>query len=135
MRIRHAARDERREQLAEALRIDDVLREKQTELEGLREEARRLQHLKTGPVNVDRLLEGQRYEAIVAVEIAHVVSQRNNVAEEIRKRREARRGSRSRVQSRRETAGKPLCGTLGPVVGGRDEDARRSGRPHATRRA
>jgi flagellar FliJ protein len=89
LRIRHAARDERREQLAEALRIDDALRAKQEEFEALRDEARRMQHLKTGRVDVDRLLEAQRYEAIVSAEIAHVVSQRNNVAEEVRKRRDA----------------------------------------------
>lgn len=89
LRIRETARDERREQLAEALRIDDTLRRKQAELEELRTEARSLQHLKIGAVNVDRLLGAQRYEAIVASEIAHVEHQRANVAEEIGKRREA----------------------------------------------
>lgn len=89
LRLREAARDERREQLAEVMRIDDALRKQLTELEGLQTEARALQRLGVGRVDVDRLLEAQRYEAVVALEILHVERQRVTVAEEMNKRREA----------------------------------------------
>lgn len=89
LRLREAARDERREQLAEVMRIDDALRKQLTELEGLQSEARALQRLGVGRVDVDRLLEAQRYEAVVALEILHVERQRAAVAEEMNKRREA----------------------------------------------
>ena len=89
LRLREAARDERREQLAEVMRIDDALRKQLTELEALQSEARALQRLGVGRVDVDRLLEAQRYEAVVALEILHVERQRAAVAEEMNKRREA----------------------------------------------
>ena len=89
LRLREAARDERREQLAEVMRIDDALRKQLAELEGLQSEARALQRLVVGRVDVDRLLEAQRYEAVVALEILHVERQRAAVAEEMNKRREA----------------------------------------------
>ncbi|MBA4019636.1 MAG: flagellar export protein FliJ [Pirellula sp.] len=89
LRLREAARDERREQLAEVMRIDDALRKQLTELEGLQSEARALQRLGVGRVDVDRLLEAQRYEAVVALEILHVERQRAAVAEEMNKRQEA----------------------------------------------
>ena len=89
LRLREAARDERREQLAEVMRIDDALRKQLAELEGLQSEARALQRLGVGRVDVDRLLEAQRYEAVVALEILHVERQRAAVAEEMNKRREA----------------------------------------------
>lgn len=89
LRLREAARNERREQLAEVLRIDDALRKQLAELEALQSEARALQRLGVGRVDVDRLLEAQRYEAVVAVEILHVERQRAVVAEEMNKRRDA----------------------------------------------
>lgn len=89
LRLREAARDERREQLAEVMRIDDALRKQLAELEELQSEARALQRLVVGRVDVDRLLEAQRYEAVVALEILHVERQRAAVAEEMNKRREA----------------------------------------------
>ena len=89
LRLREAARDERREQLAEVMRIDDALRKQLTELEGFQTEARALLRLGVGRVDVDRLLEAQRYEAVVALEILHVERQRVTVAEEMNKRREA----------------------------------------------
>ncbi len=89
LRLREAARDERREQLAEVMRIDDALRKQLAELEGLQSEARALQRLGVGRVDVDRLLEAQRYEAVVALEILHVERQRAAVAEEMNKRRDA----------------------------------------------
>lgn len=88
-RLREAVRDERREQLADALRVDDALRERREELAEQRRSARALQTLTAGPVNVDRLLEAQRYEASLSAEIQHVEDQRTRVAEEIERRRTA----------------------------------------------
>lgn len=88
-RLREAARDERREQLADALRVDDALRAQFEELAEYRRTARRLQTLGTGPVDVDRLLEAQRYEAVVVAEMRHVEDQRRRVQEEIERRRAA----------------------------------------------
>jgi len=88
-RLLEAARDERRAELADALRIDDALRGQIAELEENRLMARRIQTLGAGPVDVDRLLEAQRYEATVIIEIRHVEGQRIRVAEEIERRRAA----------------------------------------------
>lgn len=88
-RLRERTRDERREQLADALRVDDALRLQLEELGGQRALARRLQTLGAGPVDVDRLLEAQRYEASVQVEILHVEDQRRRVTAEIETRRAA----------------------------------------------
>jgi len=88
-RLHQASRDERRAELADALRVDDALREQLTELEENRRLARRIQSLGAGPVDVDRLLEAQRYETSVIVELRHVEDQRTRVAEEIERRRTA----------------------------------------------
>jgi flagellar protein FliJ len=88
-RLHQAARDERRAELADALRVDDALRDQLAELDENRRLARRIQTLGAGPVDVDRLLEAQRYEASVIGEIRHVEDQRTRVAEEIERRRAA----------------------------------------------
>jgi len=86
-RLREAARDTCREQLAEALRIDTGLVEQLEKLQADARLARELQTVPAGKVDVDRLLEAQRYEAMVGVEIRHVESQRAQVAVEIERRR------------------------------------------------
>lgn len=89
-RLREAARDACREQLADALRIDDRLREQQTELEQQIALARSLQQVPAGEkVNVDRLLQAQRYEASVTLEVRHVQDQRRQLSTEIDRRRAA----------------------------------------------
>src|SRR5687768_2386497 len=88
-RPHQAARDERRAELADALRVDDALRDQLAELDENRRLAQRIQTLGAGPVDVDRLLEAQRYEASVIGEIRHVEDQRTRVAEEIERRRAA----------------------------------------------
>jgi flagellar protein FliJ len=88
-RLHEAARDERRAELADALRVDDALRGQLAELEADRLLARKIQTLGAGPVDVDRLLEAQRYEAAIVGEIRHVEDQRKRVAEEIERRRAA----------------------------------------------
>lgn len=88
-RLRQAARDTCREQLAEALRVDDRLREQIAEFEAALAMARQLQTVHAGQVDVDRLLSAQRYEASVIVELRHVEYQRIKVLEEVERRRAA----------------------------------------------
>jgi flagellar export protein FliJ len=89
-RLREAARDACREQLADALRVDDRLREQETELQTQIALARSLQIVPAGGrVDVDRLLQAQRYEASVTLEVRHVQDQRKQLAAEIERRRAA----------------------------------------------
>lgn len=88
-RLREASRDACREQLADALRVDDRLREQQADLERHLHTARELQTVRAGRVDVDRLLEAQRYETSLLGEARHVAEQRARVAEEIDRRRAA----------------------------------------------
>lgn len=89
-RLREAARDACREQLADALRVDDRLREQQTEMEAQVALARSLQMVPAGQkIDVDRLLQAQRYEASVTLEVRHVQDQRKQLSAEIERRRAA----------------------------------------------
>ncbi len=88
-RLREAARDACREQLADALRVDDLLRTEQERLDGDVRTARTLQAVPAGRIDVDRLLEAQRFETAVLGEVRRIVEQRAGVAEEIERRREA----------------------------------------------
>ena len=64
LRLREAARDERRGELADAYRVDDLLGRQldrlEEELGWLQQQCRRV--AAPGTVDVDRLVEGQRYE-------------------------------------------------------------------------
>lgn len=91
LRLREMTRDERRAALAEAYRVDDTLRK---QLDRLSEE---LNSLKTicrqaagpGRVNIDCLVETQRYEMAMKVQQSQIVRQRETVAAEIDRRRQA----------------------------------------------
>jgi flagellar FliJ protein len=89
VRIREGTRDERREQLAEVLRIDEALVAQLNDLQRDRSVARKEQTLGVGRVDVDRMLGMQRYEALLSAEIEHVERQRTKVGEELERRREA----------------------------------------------
>ena len=90
LRIREATRDERRAALAEAYRVDDVLRRQleqiAADLDVLRTLAR--QAAAPGVVHVDRLIEVQRYDVIARSHQAHVQGQRETVSAEIERRRQ-----------------------------------------------
>ncbi len=89
--LRESRRDECRAALAEAYRIDDVLRKQfeglGRELDALREFCR----LKASPgiVDIDKLVEAQRYELVARAQQRHVAQQRETVAAEIERRRQA----------------------------------------------
>jgi len=87
MRIREQTRDERRAQLADALRVDVELERQQNELKQELAESRLLAHPTLGSIDVDRVLESQRYEMLLGVKMAALTEQRNHVAKEIEQRR------------------------------------------------
>lgn len=88
-RLREAVRDERRAQLADALGVQNVLEDKIAVVDGELSEARRLQTAPLGLVDVDRLLNGERYEVVLAAERAGLQLQLAKVLTEVAKRREA----------------------------------------------
>jgi flagellar export protein FliJ len=91
LQIRENERDERRSRLAEAQRADDLIGERIGELDGeldrLRADA--ANRSKPGPMNVDALVEIQRYELLLMAERKASQEQRKLVAEEVERRREA----------------------------------------------
>jgi len=91
LRIREAARDERRAQLAEALRAEQVLSDRQNqlgaELQGLKQRYRSA--AEPGSVSIDKLLDAQRYEFVVKAEIEVIREQAHKLTAEVNRRREA----------------------------------------------
>jgi flagellar protein FliJ len=91
LRIREALRDERHVALAEAYHADDVLRERQealaAELNGLKGVCR--QAVAPGQVDVDGLLEAQRYEMTLRAAGVQVAQHRTQLGAEIERRRQA----------------------------------------------
>ena len=82
-------RDERRSQLADALRVDATLEEQQNQLQSDLDATRQGQRAPAGRVDVDRILQSQRYEVILQSELAGITQQRQHVAQEIETRRQA----------------------------------------------
>jgi flagellar FliJ protein len=90
-KLRVAEREERQLKLAEAQRADDILRTQGEELEaelaamarGLREGSQ------PGAINVDRLLDTERYELVLAARREVLRGQRARLAAEIERRRQA----------------------------------------------
>jgi flagellar FliJ protein len=91
LRLREATRDERRAELAEAYRADDLLQEHLhrvgRELNWLRTQCRKFAG--PGTVDVDRLVEAQRYELTLRVQRTQLTGQRQTVGAEIDRRRQA----------------------------------------------
>jgi flagellar export protein FliJ len=91
LRFREARRDERRGQLAEAQEAEQLILQRVAEIERELVELQRhsLDAARPGTVNVDRLAEAARYEMILKVERESADQQRQAVAAEVAKRREA----------------------------------------------
>jgi flagellar FliJ protein len=91
LRLREAARDDRRAELAEALRAHDTLglwiERAQAEVEQLHGACRRAAG--PGPVDVDRLAAAQRYELLLRAKLRQLHAQRDQLAPEIERRRQA----------------------------------------------
>jgi flagellar export protein FliJ len=90
-RVCEAARDERRLQLAEALRLDESLQERHQSLDLELAEllAAAQQTASPGWVNVDRLIAAQQYELVLRSEQHTLARQRATLEAEIERRREA----------------------------------------------
>lgn len=91
LKLREATRDERRSALAEAYRADEILQGYQENIQQELAAVHRTyrQAVGPGPVEVDPLLDAQRYELTVKVQMQHLDQQRARLLEEIERRREA----------------------------------------------
>jgi len=91
LRLKENAREERYAELTRAYEADAVLAEQEAELgrqrRRLMEAVRRA--VEPGEVNVDQLIEGQRFELLLKTQQEYVARQREAVAVEIDRRREA----------------------------------------------
>lgn len=91
LKLREAARDERRTELAQAYRADDVLhgylQQVQADLSDLKEQCRKAAG--PGTIDIDELIETQRYEIILKSQQRHLNEQRGRLAAEIERRRVA----------------------------------------------
>jgi flagellar FliJ protein len=91
LKLREARRDECRAALAEGYRVDEVLRKQldnlNRELDALREYCRR--KASPGGIDIDRLVEAQRFELVTKVQQKNIAQQRETVAAEIERRRRA----------------------------------------------
>ena len=100
LRLREAARDERRSQLAQAYRADEIIESQRrriarelSELEGQNRQASA-----PGDLDIDRLLEGRRYELVLRSEEQQTAQQHQTVRAEVERRREALVGANREVR-------------------------------------
>jgi flagellar export protein FliJ len=91
LKVRQARRDERRLALAEAFRADELLSERQTELATERSQLRALQQSATSGqfLDVNRMLEAQRYELVLRARGQEIANQRALLETETERRRQA----------------------------------------------
>jgi len=89
LKLREAARDQRRAELAEVYRADDTLRQHAADID--RELLGNRAHCRAavgpGALDVDRLLEGHRYELLLRSQRRQIDAQRAMLAIEIERRR------------------------------------------------
>jgi flagellar export protein FliJ len=90
-KVRQALRDERRLALAEAFRADELLTERQAELAAERLQLRALQQSAASGqfLDVNRLLEAQRYELVLRARAQETANQRALLETETERRRQA----------------------------------------------
>lgn len=92
LKLREAARDERRGRLAEAHRAEDIVLNRIREIDEELAEQRRIPVTATVPgkrIQLDSLLEAERYEMLLRAERHSVERQRADIVEEIERRRQA----------------------------------------------
>jgi len=88
VRLREAVRDERRSQLAEAMRIQASLEGEMQQLRLKLNEARQMHTAPRGAVDIDRLLVAERYEMVLLLEKQKLEQQQANINTEVEKRRQ-----------------------------------------------
>jgi flagellar FliJ protein len=91
LRLRIAERDQRRAELAKALRAEELLRAEEWSLvDEQANVAMRARELKSpGAANVDALLQTHRYEVVLATQRRQLVQQIKQVEQETERRRQA----------------------------------------------
>lgn len=91
LRLREAARDERRLQLAQAQQAEQVLRDQIARLDDESHDLERSvrQGSQPGAIDVDRLLTTSRYQLVLAAQRQQLERQKQRVSEEIQRRCEA----------------------------------------------
>lgn len=99
LRLRELAREERRTQLAEVLRLVDQLRTRQQEIEEMVRETKRLQTPAAGNLDADRLLNATRYELVLRAEQRALQLQETSLMGELETRREALAAANRDVRS------------------------------------
>ena len=87
LKMRESVRDERRAQLAEAFLAAETLDARLAAAEAAIQDVRRRHAVPAGPVQVDRLLEASRYEAVLEQERLQMIEQRRLVTAEVERRR------------------------------------------------
>ena len=90
LRIRESTRDERRAELAQAYRAEEIVAGEQDrinrELADLELQSRR--EASPGEIDVDRMLETRRYRLLLDAQRQHVAGQRETVRAEVERRRQ-----------------------------------------------
>jgi flagellar FliJ protein len=91
LKLRRGERDERRRHLAEALEAEQILMQHEHEVDaevaGVREHLRR--GSKPGEVHVDGLINAHRYELVLRTRKMQIQQQKEQVAAEVERRRQA----------------------------------------------
>lgn len=90
LRLRIAERDERRGELAKALRAVEVLEERRQQVTKELEDNQKLARRLAGPgtANIERIVQTHRYEAILKAGLAQIIAQEKQVAAEVERRRQ-----------------------------------------------
>src|SRR3990172_219949 len=91
LKLREAHRDQKRAALADAFRAEQVLADRRAELVEEQRELRRLQQTLTADryLDVNRLLEAQRYEMVLRTQEQELTLQEALLAAEVQKRQQA----------------------------------------------
>jgi flagellar export protein FliJ len=89
LRLRRAQRDDRRHELAQALRAEDILRRQCAQLDEEVAELRQQRATPTGTLNVDSLLDAARHEFVLRSQQQALEDQTVQVSAEIERRRQA----------------------------------------------
>jgi len=91
LRLREAARDERRALLALAYRADEIIEQQRTRVADERRELERQSRRASAPgrLDVDRLLESRRYELVLQSQDQQLAQQHQAVQTEVERRRQA----------------------------------------------
>ena len=89
LKLRKQLRDERQSSFGEAQHAQSIVEERIGEIQGEIEQMRSgaSKYASPGSVNVDRIVEYQRYELVLASQVASLEQQKATVAEEVDRRR------------------------------------------------